>query len=171
MSTQEISTSKDDWRWNYMSTTMNSYHQMFKQEFDLLYELADGSFNKRGMSLSSYLDLARRMNQHLTVHHTIEERHIFPHLAKRMKEFSKDPGDGHDHLASHKGIHDGLESLASLVSKYKLDPTTYSPTEMRACLDSFREVLFTHLDQEVADLHGENLKKYFTLEEIESIPM
>lgn len=42
---------------------------------------------------------------------------------------------------------------------------------MRACLDGFREVLFTHLDEEVKDLEGENLKKYFSLEELESIPM
>jgi hypothetical protein len=42
---------------------------------------------------------------------------------------------------------------------------------MRACLDGFREVLFTHLDEEVNDLRGENMKKYWTLEELEAIPM
>ena len=32
-----------------------------------------------------------------------------------------------------------------------------------------REVLMRHLDEEVADLQGENLKKYWTLEEVDKI--
>ena len=43
------------------------------------------------------------------------------------------------------------------------------------CADSshhfYRDVLMRHLDEEVADLSGENLKKYFTLEELDKIPM
>ena len=73
---------------------------------------------------------------------------------------------------------------------------------MRECLDSWRGVLFNHLDQEVRgydrdlllssdgkvlldtsdlimitrviqveDLRGENMKKYFTLEELEEVPI
>lgn len=75
------------------------------------------------------------------------------------------------HLESHKGIHHGallppmylfvspstrvssiltgLEDLTNLVNKYKKDPTSYNPVEFRACLDSWRQVLFTHLDDEV----------------------
>ena len=66
---------------------------------------------------------------------------------------------------------------------------------MKECLDGWREVLFTHLDQEVSrayptmfdpgrvraraklttqlyqveDLSGENMKKYWTLEEVDRI--
>ncbi|KAJ3896890.1 hypothetical protein GG344DRAFT_61038 [Lentinula edodes] len=79
------------------------------------------------------------------MHHTIEEAYIFPILGKRMKQFSESEGL---HLESHKGIHDGLERLKTLVQQYRSGPHTYNPTEMRACLDSFREVLFSHLDQE-----------------------
>ncbi len=43
----------------------------------------------------------------------------------------------------------GLDALAELLNKYRRDQTTYSPDEMRECLNSFREVLFKHLDQEV----------------------
>ena len=39
----------------------------------------------------------------LTVHHTIEERHIFPILAKRMTMFQDDDV----HLKSHEAIHHG----------------------------------------------------------------
>ncbi|KAJ7178520.1 hemerythrin HHE cation binding domain-containing protein [Mycena crocata] len=154
---------------NCSTQTMASFHGYFKQEFNTIYELADGTFERRGLSLSLYLEMAKRFNSHLTMHHTIEERHIFPILAKRMPEFSTETEAGH--IDSHKGIHHGLEELATLVYKFKKEPSTYSPTEMRACLDSFRQVLFTHLDQEVQDLQGSNMKKYFTLEELESIPM
>ncbi|KAF9268946.1 hypothetical protein L218DRAFT_892602 [Marasmius fiardii PR-910] len=177
---------REDRRWNRFSDHMNSLHQWFKDECQIssllypsdllrlriiidntLYELADGSFTKRGWSLSLYLDSARRLNQHLTMHHTIEERHVFPMLAIKMKEFADDS----EHLKSHKGIHEGMDRLQELVKKYKKDPSTYSPEEMRACLDSFRDVLFNHLDQEVADLKGENLKKYWSLEELEEMNM
>ena len=40
----------------------------------------------------------------LTAHHTIEERHIFPYLAKRMTAFQNDEV----HLKSHEGIHHGV---------------------------------------------------------------
>lgn len=104
----------------------------------------------------------------LTMHHTIEERHIFPVLAKRMPAFQNDEV----HLRSHHGIHEGLGSvwymfahlrlcllavfligldkLAELLQKWNADPSTYSPTEMKECLDSWREVLFKHLDEEVS---------------------
>ncbi len=37
------------------------------------------------------------------MHHTIEERHIFPILAKRMEMFQ----DNEVHLKSHEAIHHG----------------------------------------------------------------
>jgi len=150
-------------RWNRLSTNMSHFHESFKREFNLLYDLADGSFNKRGLSLGGYLDVARGLKHSLTMHHTIEERFVFPFLAKRMPQFKS------EHLHSHKGIHDGLDRLDALLSKYKSDPASYSPDEMKACLDSWREVLFRHLDEEVADLRGENLRKYWTLQEVERI--
>ena len=46
----------------------------------------------------------------------------------------------------------GIEELTKLVRKWIDAPSTYNPEEMRACLDSWREVLFSHLDQEVSGL-------------------
>ena len=43
----------------------------------------------------------------------------------------------------------GIDELTKLVRKYMDSPSAYKPEEMRACLDSFRDVLFRHLDQEV----------------------
>jgi len=41
----------------------------------------------------------------LTMHHTIEERYLFPILAKSMPQFAEN-GDG-AHITSHQGIHEG----------------------------------------------------------------
>ncbi|EPQ57245.1 hypothetical protein GLOTRDRAFT_73898 [Gloeophyllum trabeum ATCC 11539] len=162
--------SQDERRWNRLSTTMAHFHEWFKREFNVVYELADGSFNRRGMSLSNYLQEAKSLCTHLNFHHSLEERHIFPVLAERMPEFSEQAEDGR-HIRSHKAIHKGLDDLERLIKKWSDDPSSYSPTEMRACLDSFRDVLFKHLDEEVDDLKGENMKKYWSLEEVDRIPM
>ncbi|TRM69861.1 hypothetical protein BD626DRAFT_390831 [Schizophyllum amplum] len=129
-----------------------------------IYDLADGSFSKMGWSLNLYLRSASQFIDHLNMHHTIEERFWFPYLAKRMPQFShKDRGE---HVVSHEGIHHGLDELDALVKKYKKNNSSYSPAEMRACLDGFREVLFKHLDKEVHDLKGSNLKKFWKYEEL-----
>ncbi|CAK5281531.1 unnamed protein product [Mycena citricolor] len=173
-------------RWNSISQKMEGFHNYFKQEFNTIYELADGSFTQRGLSLSLFLQMATRLNHRkcpdpipevtaltrapdLTMHHTIEEAHIFPILATKMPQFSTETE--HAHIDSHKGIHDGLEALGELVQKYKAEPSSYSPSELRACLDGFRDVMFNHLDEEVNDLRGDNMKKYWTLEELDLIPM
>jgi len=153
-----------------MSTTMSHFHEWFKKEFNMVYELADGSYTKRGLSLPGYLREAKSMCTHLNFHHSLEERHIFPVLAKRMPAFSETAEDGR-HIRSHRAIHKGLDDLDTLVKKWTTELTSYSPTEMRACLDSFREVLFNHLDEEVDDLKGDNMKKYWTLEEVDRIPI
>jgi len=159
--------SMEERRWNQLAERMNVFHEHFKREFNEIYALADGSFNKKGMSLRLYLRKADELCEYLTLHHTIEERRIFPVLAKKMPEFRSNQA----HIKSHQGIHKGLDALEALLKKWKADPKEYSPEDMKACLDSWREVLFVHLDEEVRDLSGENMKKYWTLQELERIPM
>ncbi|KAH7098897.1 hypothetical protein BKA62DRAFT_744308 [Auriculariales sp. MPI-PUGE-AT-0066] len=134
---------------------MERFHTYFRQEFDQMYELADGSFEKHGMSLPMFLNLEG--------HHGIEEAYIFPKLAQRMVEFKQDE----KHRESHKGIHDGIDKLGELVLRWRTEPSAYSPTELRGCLDSFRDVLFRHLDEEVNDLKASNMRKYWTLDEMD----
>jgi len=43
----------------------------------------------------------------------------------------------------------GLDALHALITKVRENPSSYSPADLRACLDSFREPLMTHLDEEV----------------------
>ncbi|KAI0958636.1 hypothetical protein AcV7_004395 [Taiwanofungus camphoratus] len=165
---------EEEQKWNSAADNMQQFHDHFKLEFKHIYQLADGSFSNRGMSLQTYLRMANQLVRHLTAHHTIEEEYIFPVLAKRMPGF----GTGERHLKSHEAIHDGiylslsgnlcanncallltlwfqllllgLDKLSALIRRWTMNPSTYSPTEMMACLDSWREVLFKHLDEEVS---------------------
>ncbi|KAG6832593.1 hypothetical protein H0H92_014429 [Tricholoma furcatifolium] len=146
---------------------MAAFHNWFKEEYKTIHAFADGSFNKRGLSLPRYLDTVVAFNSHLHAHHTIEERFVFPILAKKIPKFAHDAQDGH--VRSHQAIHDALQSLLALVTKWRMDPASYSPAEMTEALEGLAGVLFEHLDQEVEDLRGDNLKPYFTLEEIEAI--
>lgn len=71
-----------------------------------------------------------------------------------------------NHRSKHKKIHDGeplttlspmwnanrdigLDAIHALITRFKAEPSSYSPDELRACMDSFREPLLTHLDEEV----------------------
>jgi len=42
---------------------------------------------------------------------------------------------------------------------------------LREKMDSWGEVLWKHLDQEVETLGAENMRKYWTLEEMRKMPM
>ncbi|KZO90103.1 hypothetical protein CALVIDRAFT_569366 [Calocera viscosa TUFC12733] len=148
-------------KWNQLSNTMQQFHNHFRMSFDDLYETAD---RKRvGPSLLAFFREAMDLVRYLEMHHTIEEVHIFPILQKKMPNFGKG--------AKHRNSHKGLDRLETLINRYRDEPSTYSPIEFRACLDSFREILFTHLDEEVEDLRGDNLKKFYTLAEVQRLPM
>lgn len=107
------------------------------------------------------------MKSELTMHHTIEEQYFFPMLAKKMPKFAI--GSDGAHIEAHQKIHDGLERLADKVQSWQEDAKAYSPNAMRECLDSFREVLFDHLEEEENDLSAENMQKYWTYDEFEGL--
>lgn len=121
------------------------------------------------------------------MHHGIEEQHIFPILAKRMDVFKKGVGE---HLEQHKHIHagqscllywfcsadvlrhdEGLDKLELFLNKTKSNHSAYAGEELRGILSSFGPVLFLHLDEEVKTLQGENMRRYYTLEELRRLPM
>ncbi|KAI0342120.1 hypothetical protein BDW22DRAFT_238437 [Trametopsis cervina] len=152
----------------HISYSATPTHAHTRIAVNTIYELADGSYTAHGMSTRAYLAEAQQLRRHLTAHHTIEEQRIFPVLATRMPKFAN--ADGAAHIASHHAIHEGLDALGKLLAKYAADPTTYTPAEMRACLDGWRGVLFKHLDEEVEDLSAANMKKYWKLHEVDRIP-
>ncbi|CAG7854680.1 SubName: Full=Uncharacterized protein {ECO:0000313/EMBL:CCA66418.1} [Serendipita indica DSM 11827] len=148
--------------YNSLATKMQYFHTGLQAEYEECYELADGKFTKRGMSLSQYLGFVDQFRMHITMHHDIEEAHVFPTLAKRMPEFR--PNERHKN--SHKLIHDGLDKIEEAVKRFKEDNSSYNPVEMREAFDSFREPLYRHLAEEVQDLSAENMRKYWSVAEV-----
>lgn len=61
---------------------------------------------------------------------------------------------------SHRQIHAGLDRYGRLLTTFRADSTAYDPAKLRAVMDSFRKVLFEHLDQEVIDLGQQNMLRY-----------
>ncbi|BGP38133.1 hypothetical protein JCM10449v2_002060 [Rhodotorula kratochvilovae] len=151
--------------WDRMSSRMEGFHSYFRLAFKQLFELSDGSFEKRGLSVRDFMGVAEDFNSHLEFHHGIEERHIFPVLAKRMPQFAE------DHQEEHDCIHDGMAQLQALITKYRADPSLYSPDEFRQNLASWGPVLFWHLNAEVESLKPDVLRRYWTLEEVRRLPM
>lgn len=74
------------------------------------------------------------------------------HIYVHTKEFMMVSHSEHLRISTGRLMsHVGLEKLSSLLAKWRKSPSTYSPSEMRSCLDGFKEVLFHHLDEEVSN--------------------
>ena len=101
------------------------------------------------------------------MHHTIEEQHIFPVLAKKMPAFKKEL----DLLTQHKQIHLGLDKLEKYLDECERGERELRLQELKEILDSFGTVLWQHLDDEVKELEAENMRRYWSLEEMRRIPM
>jgi len=119
------------------------------------------------MTSAALIRLTSGFISHLTVHHDIEEQHIFPILAKRMENFRPNAAP----LQQHKQIHAGLDKLEEYMTECKNGDRDLRREELRDILDGFGAVLWAHLDDEVRELGAENMSKYWSKEEIARLPM
>jgi Hemerythrin HHE cation binding domain len=154
--------------WNELHDGMQLYHNHFRQTFNHIYTRCDAvtSGAEDADELSDLLASAYGLYRHLDAHHSIEEyspnttglmtrTYIFPILAERMPQFKQDG----DHLKEHEGIHKGLDEYVAYIKKCRKDSKDWDGEKMKNIMDSFRDILFKHLDHEVESLSGENLKK------------
>ncbi len=112
------------------------------------------------------------MSHHLDLHHRIEEAYIFPMLAKKLPQFKAGGRGDRAHVAMHRAIHEGLERYDAVLERAKRDPEGYDGKELRAVMDSFRGVLFRHLETEVEDIGAESVYAAgFTLDELARFPL
>lgn len=106
------------------------------------------------------------------MHHRIEETYVFPLLAVKMPAFRDTAVGRGDHIEAHRGIHDGLTQYDAYLSEVADSPSSYDGVRLRAIMDGFRDVLFSHLDAEVRDIGAESLQRHgFTLDELRQFPM
>jgi hypothetical protein len=78
-----------------------------------------------------------------------------------MPQFASDG----DHLKEHEGIHRGLDQYAAYIKKCKKERKEWDGKKLRSIMDSFRDILFRHLDHELVSLEGENMKKVTSFHE------
>lgn len=114
-----------------------------------------------------FLRIGLDLCKHLDAHHSIEEQYIFPELAKRMPAFRREL----ELLSQHKKIHAGLEKLEEYLEGCRSGERELRLQELKEVMDGFGAVLWEHMDDEVKELGAENMRKYWSLEEMRRMPM
>ena len=132
-----------------------------------MYEAASSGKRPQNMSLRQFLTMGLQFCRYIETHHGIEEQHIFPILAKKMPEFRKELSL----LTQHKAIHKGIDQMEAYLRKCNNGETDFRMDELKKIMDSYGDVLWTHLNEEVQTLGAENMRKYWTIEEMRSMPM
>jgi len=153
--------------YNRMAEHMDYFHNHFRATWKMLYAACSSGRRPANMSLRQFISSAEQFCHQLTMHHTIEEQHIFPILAAKMPAFRKEL----ELLTQHKQIHNGIEKLEEYMEKCRSGEKDLRMEELKEIMDSFGDVLWSHLDDEVKQLSGENMRKYWTLEEMRRMPM
>lgn len=106
---------------------------------------------------------------HLTMHHDIEEAHIFPHIGQRMPQFSQTSTSGP--IQQHREIHAGLDKLQIYLLACQAREKDFRRNETKSIMDTFGPVLWKHLEDEVYDLGAERMRNYWTIDEMRAMPM
>ncbi|PTB38377.1 hypothetical protein M441DRAFT_29751 [Trichoderma asperellum CBS 433.97] len=154
--------------YNRLADKMNWFHNNFRQSWNVLWQACTTGRRPQGMSLKQLFQVGTEFAEHLTVHHRIEETYFFPMLAKRMPEF--DPKNG-DLVKQHAQIHDGLEKFEEYISQCKRGEKDFEMSVLKEKMESWGGVLWAHLDDEVRSLGAENMRKFWTLQEIQRFNM
>ncbi|KIH92700.1 hypothetical protein SPBR_03209 [Sporothrix brasiliensis 5110] len=149
----------------------------------MIYDACEKRKRPAGMSIRQFLDEGLQFINFLTTHHSIEESYVFPMLAKRMPEFQpptkKKPGAAASNgsakaallIQQHREIHAGMDAFEDYVRRCKSGETELEMTVLKAQMDSWGKVLWQHLDEEVAALGAENMRKYWSLEDMRRMRM
>ncbi|KAJ5300340.1 uncharacterized protein N7443_005342 [Penicillium atrosanguineum] len=154
--------------YNRLSEQMDAFHNHFRMTWNQLYD-ACTSTGKRpsGLSARQMIMMGLQFCSQLDFHHSIEEQHIFPVLAKKMPEFRKEL----ELLTQHKQIHAGLEKLEAYLEKCRSGEEDMRREEIKRLMDGFGKVLWQHLDQEVETLKADNMRQHWSVEEMRRLPM
>ncbi|PYI16356.1 hypothetical protein BO99DRAFT_293704, partial [Aspergillus violaceofuscus CBS 115571] len=146
--------------------TPRQKHTHFRHTYTTLTTACDATQTKK---LPPKALIARGLEfcHHLTMHHTIEERHIFPVLARRMPEFRRELSL----VGQHKVIHRGMDALEAYLEGCRRGERDLERGEVRRLLEGFGAVLFAHLDEEVEALRAENMRRYWSEKEMGGLPM
>jgi hypothetical protein len=89
-----------------------------------------------------------------------------------MPEFRSGKGNGAaELLQQHKQIHAGMSVFEEYLRQCRNRETELNLSVLKDKMDTWGPVLLKHLDQEVKTLGAENMRRYWTIEELKSIPI
>ncbi|KAM7223657.1 hypothetical protein V8F06_001131 [Rhypophila decipiens] len=166
--------------YNRLAVQMDYFHEHFRSIWKTLYTACENNKRPGNLSLKQFIDEGLRLTQYLEAHHSIEENYLYPILAKKMPQFrvrgggknkGKGGGDDCDLLRQHQEIHRGMDIFTDYLKACKNRETELDLSVLKEKMDSWGDVLFQHLDDEVKELEAENMRKYWTLAEVKGIPM
>ena len=142
-------------------------HNHFRHSWTLLWDAANARRRPSNLTHKQFLDTGLSFCSSLTMHHGIEEAHIFPVLGKRMPEF--DPKRG-DLLGQHKQIHAGLDEFEAYLKAVKMGEQDLDWAVLKERMEGWGGVLWEHLDDEVRTLGANNMRKYWSKQEMMKMP-
>ncbi|KAI9147974.1 hypothetical protein HJFPF1_11795 [Paramyrothecium foliicola] len=148
--------------YNSMAEKMDYIHGHFREMWKIMWDACESGRRPKNMTIRQFLNHADSFVQQLTGHHDIEESLLYPRLAPRLKHF--DPKNG-DLVVQHKAIHDGMDRLQKYVLECKAGTLDFSLAVLKEKMQSFGDVLWVHLDEEVEALGAVHMAKAFTKEE------
>ncbi|KAI1739905.1 hypothetical protein F4680DRAFT_420530 [Xylaria scruposa] len=171
--------------YNRLAEHMDMFHAHFRSTWEVLYASASSGRRAQGLSIRAFIKLGLDLVSHLETHHGIEERYVFPELARRMPEFrtgkergnlppegeKKENREAAELLRQHVEIHRGMDGLRAYLRSCLSGETELHMPALKAQLDTWGAVLWTHLDQEVKTLGAENMRRYWSLDEMRRMRM
>ncbi|TVY71380.1 hypothetical protein LSUE1_G006839, partial [Lachnellula suecica] len=104
--------------YNRMADSMEYFHNHFRHSWTVLKTACDAGRRPQNMSLKAFLTTGLSFLHSLEAHHSIEEVHIFPILARKMPEF-KAGRNAAELLRQHKEIHKGMEKLEEYLNSVR----------------------------------------------------
>jgi len=150
---------------NKLAELMDSYHNHFRHQWTMLHDACTQNKRPGNLSIRQFLLSGLNFCSVLTLHHDIEEAHVFPRLAQKMPIFR-----ANERMKNHhKQIHSGLVTFEKYLNECRNGEKELRLNEMKEVMDSFGDVLWEHLDEEVQQLGAENMRKFWTLDEVKTL--
>lgn len=74
-------------------------------------------------------------------------------------------------LTQHQEIHVGMDKMKAYLDECKTGKRDFQMAELKQIMESFGDVLWSHLSDEVKQLGPDEMRKYWSLEEVKRLPM
>ncbi|EFX02444.1 hypothetical protein CMQ_2493 [Grosmannia clavigera kw1407] len=166
-------------KYNRLAEHMDYFHNHFRQIWTLMYNACLNNKRPASMSVRQFIEEGLQLVHMLEMHHSIEETHVFPTLAKRMPEFQavgvgkvKGLAKAAQLLQQHRDIHVGMDGLEKYLRQCGQRGTEeLDLAVLKAQMDTWGDVLWQHLDDEVRTLGADNMRKYWSLAEMQQLRM